>query len=658
MRKEFNTIIAKGKYSNVNVLEKRLKEKMKYSSNNHSLNINLNKSNFFYNTSNSSTSPSTKRTTIFTSIKRKKTRPKIDYKIKLNNHEYHIDSNDSSHNFYLTDIPFINSSNNVNNINHKHSTLSNQHNLSFYNQNNKDIKLIRIFEKEKNHINLFHLKKRPIIENKLIYINKNRDNRNELINKTRELLFLNNTIDIKKGKSVTLREMRTYQIEKVNESIKSIDNTINITKNQFFNKFNDYVKFINSKKDIEKAKDGYLIKKMIQLKIENINLEDKIKKKQQEKNCILKWIYLQIKVFEKKIHIPDYYKEIIELSDENYEKIMGNLKKKESFEMPTEQPAIKKDKKIVKKRTLINIGIKKKIEPSNTKKKFDELNFEDKKKQIYNSCSKSDIKKIRDYKYHLKYDKIDDILEYLKQYENNSINYIQFYNHLRYEIEDLNKEKKNVLNEIKIEQKYFNDYLYQKEKEFNILKLTNDSLIKEKSHIQNKIKNENIQVSQNELNINIPLQKGKSKLYLYIFNLYQTCIQLNLKFEDKNIKLIHSNEDEMIDYLQKIEFSINFILNKFKQYKDKNNIYYLQSKEIINKIEKENKILKTKIQKENDDNKLEKLKEQMDKRNNKIYFLPRKKQSEKSYTIFIKKEKKILKENNTKELEIKDFMFE
>ena len=50
MRKEFNTIIAKGKYSNVNVLEKRLKEKVKYSSNNHSLNINLNKSNFFYNT--------------------------------------------------------------------------------------------------------------------------------------------------------------------------------------------------------------------------------------------------------------------------------------------------------------------------------------------------------------------------------------------------------------------------------------------------------------------------------------------------------------------------------------------------------------------------------------------------------------------------------
>ena len=119
--------------------------------------------------------------------------------------------------------------------------------------------------------------------------------------------------------------------------------------------------------------------------------------------------------------------------------------------------------------------------------------------------------------------------------------------------------------------------------------------------------------------------------------MYQTCIQLNLKFEDKNIKLIHSNEDEMIDYLQKIEFSINFILNKFKQYKDKNNIYYLQSKEIINKIEKENKILKTKIQKENDDNKLEKLKEQMDKRNNKIYLLNRKKKNEKIYIIYIKK---------------------
>ena len=249
-------------------------------------------------------------------------------------------------------------------------------------------------------------------------------------------------------------------------------------------------------------------------------------------------------------------------------------------------------------------------------------------------------------------------MEHLKQYENYSINYINYYNDLKYEIQNLKKEKNNVDNEIKFELKYFNKNLYQKEKEFNILKLTNDSLLKEKSNIQNKIKNENRNESQNDLKTTIPLQKGKSKLYIYIFNLYQTCTQLNLKYEDKNNKFIHTKEDEMIDFLQKIEFYINFILNKFKIYNDKTNKFYLQSKEIINKIEKENKILKTKIQKENDDNKLEKLKEQMDKRNNKIYFLPRKKQSEKSYTIFIKKEKKILKENNTKELEIKDFMFE
>jgi hypothetical protein len=657
MRKEFNTILAKGKYSNVNILEKRLKEKVKFYSNNHSLNINLNKSNLFYNTSNSSTSPSTKRTTIFTSTKMKKTRPKIDLTIKLNNHEYHIDSNDSSLNFYMTDIPFINSSNNVN---RNHSISSNQLNLSFYNKNNKDIKLIKIFEKEKNNSNLFHLKKRPIIEKKLIYINKNRDNRNEYINKTRELLFLNNTIDIKKEKCDTLKGIKTDKIEKINESIKSIDNSINITKNKFFNKFNDYVKFINSKKDIEKAKDGYLIKKMMQLKLEKINLEDKIKKLQQEKNSILKWLYLQIKVYEKIIHVPDYYKEIIELSDENYKNIMGNILKKASHELIPEQPALKKEKKIVKKRTLVNISIKKKIETVNTKKNIDELNIENKDKirQIYNSFSKTNIKKIRNYKYHLKYNTIDDILEHLKQYENNSINYINIYNDLRYEIEDLKKEKKNVFEETKNKLKYVNDHIYQKEKEFNILKLTNDSLLKEKSNIQNKIKNENRNESQNDLKTTIPLQKGKSKLYIYIFNLYQTCTQLNLKYEDKNIKFIHTKEDEMIDFLQKIEFHINFILNKFKIYNDKTNKFYLQSKEIINKIEKENKILKTKIQKEKDINKHEILKEQMDKRNNKIYFLPRKKQGEKSYTLFNKKEEKIIRENKIKELEMNDFMYE
>ena len=143
MKKEFNTIIAKGKYSNVNIFERRLKERGKFYTNNHSLNINLNKSNLFNNTSISSTSPSTKRTTIFTSTKRRKTRPKIDLKVTLNNKDYYIDSNDSNLNFYLTEIPLINTSNN---------------------KNNKDIKLIRIFEKEKNNSNLFHLKKNQILK--------------------------------------------------------------------------------------------------------------------------------------------------------------------------------------------------------------------------------------------------------------------------------------------------------------------------------------------------------------------------------------------------------------------------------------------------------------------------------------------------------------
>jgi hypothetical protein len=317
----------------------------------------------------------------------------------------------------------------------------------------------------------------------------------------------------------------------------------------------------------------------MQLKLEKINLEDKIKKIQQVKNNILKWLYLQIKIFEKKIDIPDYYKEIIESSDENYEKILGNIKKKENEELITETPLVKKEKKILKKRTLINISIKKKIESVLTKKKFDELNIgnKDNIKHI-NSIPKNDIKKIRDYKYHLKYSTIDDILEHLKQYENYSINYINYYNDLKYEIQNLKKEKNNVDNEIKFELKYFNKNLYQKEKEFNILKLTNDSLLKEKSDIQKKIKNENIKINQKELKINIPfpLLKFKSKLYFFIFNLYQTCIQLDLKIEDKNLQFIHTKEDEMIYFLEKIEFYINFILNKIKIYKDKNSIYYLK----------------------------------------------------------------------------------
>ena len=281
---------------------------------------------------------------------------------------------------------------------------------------------------------------------------------------------------------------------------------------------------------------------------------------------------------------------------------------------------------------------KKKFERMDSRKKLENnvnnINNDNEPYSYLKNISKKEMKRIRDYKYFLKYLTYNDILEQFKQYENESLNLLIKKENIMFQIKELEKEEKHYFIENKEELELLNNSIEKKEKELKILKLKNENLKKEKNQLKITIKNYNIK--EEDYNVNIPYKKNKSKLYLYIYNIYQICLQINLKINEEEIKTNFNNqEEEMIYYLIKTELFINYLLSKKKSYKNGN--LFFQYKEIQNKVEKNHKIINAKKQREKENLRLEKVKKEIENRNNKIYFLPKKKY-EKYYAMGVKKE--------------------
>ena len=92
----------------------------------------------------------------------------------------------------------------------------------------------------------------------------------------------------------------------------------------FLQKFNDYVRELEIQRELAKSENTNLMEEILKLKNEISQLESQIRKIEYEKHNIVRWIFFQILVKEKKTHLPFYYKSIIEETEENMNKILNN----------------------------------------------------------------------------------------------------------------------------------------------------------------------------------------------------------------------------------------------------------------------------------------------------------------------------------------------
>jgi AraC-like DNA-binding protein len=535
-------------------------------------------------------------------------------------------------------------------------------NLSEYGTKKKpfigNIKLLNHFEEKTKSLEQVKKNKRKI-DKKINQLNIRKSGLNDYIKKTKEVLLMNYTYNIKKERFIRLNENYENQKKTLDEIIKSLNISQKLFHEQFYNKFGDYIKQLSIKRENEKLINSNLLEKELKLKGEISQINSKIQKMTIDKNNIIRWIYFQISVKEKILNIPIHYQYIIEDQDDSFKLTDKNYKRGETIKNNVEDKFHHVYRKnSVKRQSNKNLAARRftkflqKIENNN---------------HSFINISNNEIERIKLYKDKPPFSSPNEFMDVIKKYEMENNNNLNLYNDLRLELRYLKKEKKELEKEKNNEINQVNEVISKKINELNNIKDRFEILIKEKNNLI-KFMNENKNKFNKEKKRKTIFDFENNKIYHYKPNLeeriktvFKTCQEINL---DKiispdifNKRKNNTKEEELIEFLSKIELVLSFLIGKLSVYR-KNNIYFDELKKIQNEIEKENKIIKNKKQREQEILKIKKLKELIEERNQKNYFIPKKKVN--NYFEFVKKKtKKISFQNNYfKEPNFEDFMYD
>ena len=540
--------------------------------------------------------------------------------------------------------------------------------------NTKDTKILLQFQNEKNlinnsdMINISNIKNersgstlniahksssyfKNLINHKISLINLKRNNTKEVIEKSRELKYYIYSSQMQNEAYKRSKENELNEIEYYNDKIKVLNNLKKLFNIKFIDKLGDYIKFINSQIEIERTKNISLINNIIKLKNEIKQINNKLRRKNLHKKNILKWVYFQIQLKEKKLTLPSYYRTILE----NYSK--NDISSKEE----NEENNIRLFRN--EKRRFYSVHIRRsrknltKTKPKKNQGDFNSENglFYNKEIDLENPKNMPEIFKIKNYKSFPIYNTIDELNEVLVFFDNKNIAKIKYHYDLRMEIFYLKKELLKEKKEIIKEENNHENSIIMKQKDLNEI---NDNMTVNNSLIQKLKKNTYKKYNKTSFkdNKNISLLKHVSKLY-------NTCKSLALKtnFEITKEK-IDKNKDkskdfnEILEKLTYITFVINYLLSKFKIY----NSNEYGGKELLNKlkndIDKNHKIEYAIEQRKNICKKNIELRKIIYERNNKIYFLPNRKLDFNYNTNYSKSKKKSFENNKLENIFFEDLI--
>lgn len=470
----------------------------------------------------------------------------------------------------------------------------------------------------------------------------------DYINKTRDIISLRHSYDIKKERITNLKASYQSQLTALDQTLCSLKISRDKIQNECFDKYNSYIKHLSKKTDEERDICISLIKERDQLKKEIVQLEAQIKKYGDEKKGILRWILLQIQLKEHLVLLPPHYYTVIEKEDPDIYKQTANLIK----------PKIIGDLGLVSEKERKRIKEYMNNSIFNDADEFDEEFQKLEKKNLYmlkklNFVGKA-LAKIREEKELLKSE--GEEREKRGEYEiavaQNKLKIVKNnYVRLMYEKVKIENNKQDVEKGAKTKIKPI--LFTNKNKLFH--SLSSESL----KILQNEKNNHNIYTN------NIYLKK-KGMLYNKIFNVFTTSLLIQIDPSEKEeptssrgktSRVRLSEGSEMLEMLEHIEKVLTILINFSQEIKSNEN-FALLLKDIYTKIDKENKNKKNMYQKEL-------LKEQeliknkkIEERNKKIYFIPLKKVDPK-YSILLKKNQlKKQKKSSDKDLQFCDFIDE
>ena len=131
------------------------------------------------------------------------------------------------------------------------------------------------------------------------------------INNFRDYLVDKYTLNIKKEKFRVINENNKNNLEIINDKVRDLTSNYKLFNERFLPRYNEYIKRVIKQRDLEKKKDNIYINKIYSLQKNIINIKNKINKCQKEKDKIIREMILQISIKEKKLHLPEYYYDIL-----------------------------------------------------------------------------------------------------------------------------------------------------------------------------------------------------------------------------------------------------------------------------------------------------------------------------------------------------------
>ena len=519
-------------------------------------------------------------------------------------------------------------------------------------RNNKD-SLYILKNLEKEVIELKKMKKINInTDLKLKNLNKPFYGTKKLIKKNEKYKYLQYLALQKKDRIASLVEEYETKTAYFKEMINSSQNALKLFNVKFINKLNNYIKYLDNIRNIEKKKNLMFFKEKMEYKSQIEKISTEIEKLQIKKNKIIKWIYLQIQVKEKKLILPTYYKTIIESNKPEILAMQGKFYDKNNFKRDEKKNISKsnssKKKKYLMKRSIsslskndknFNLLITKKSQGRQESEKFinNKMLNNNKENSYKTIClednnikeyiTKDDFDKILLYKYSPIFKTSEEFKEALKELDSQNLYLLKNYNQIQYKIYHYLNELRDIINS-KNKNNIMEFQITEKSKELE--KIKNKYKLLYKIYLKNikplKLSDSLLYISHNtKKNYKISI-KNMEIIYNKIKNISENLKTINneglLDLLDYNIKKANTKEGEILYNLEYIECNIDYLLERIKYFKiDKNNNEILQK--IIFEIDKKHKQEKPDKQRLEDLEKNLKLLKKIENRNNKMFFVSR-----------------------------------
>ena len=490
----------------------------------------------------------------------------------------------------------------------------NKNNLFMTSYKSKSL-IINNTDREKYYTNLIDLKTKNFKPKK--------DTINEYMDKIKIYNIFNNEIKTNENINNNYIENSKNDLDYCDDLFRNLTKTKTLLNKKFSGAVEAYLRFIFMKTDEEKKKEYYLVKKILALREEVNKLNLVLKKKESEKNKILKWIYFQIKVREKILLIPSYYKEIIE--NVKRREIQKENRPMKFSRMSVKVSSSKRNKNFSVSGLTLRKSFKVKRALNSSKKDVNSYkgikSNVDKEKIV----SEEEIEKIKNYLKHPVFNNVDDLIDNLKVFENKILLKNKEYESLKEQIfKDKSYLRKNQKNIIKYQISYEN-LIKEKESQVEKLKIITNAKIIEKNQMQN--------LTDDKLLFSIFKDTNKKMkfetypLFVKINSLYEKCSQIpldleyNFGHETKNSNS-HPILLEMLFKLKYATIVADKILIEFKYYKENDAHKSALIKKFKSEIDKENKFIKNLEQQNKEKKKFIKLLNKIKEKNEKILFIP------------------------------------